>query len=678
MRSELAELEFLSNATVALSELGNEEDIFRFVAEALVPLVPESIVATISYDPRNCTATVRATAGPEEMQRLARTVGPNPIGQTFAVDEKARRLLSEGKLLRVADGMHQLMFGSWSVEFAHRFEAAVGIQAIFGQPFSREGDFLGAVAFLSRRSSLEHQAVIEAFVRLTAVVLQRRRAEQRLRESERRFRMLAENSRDAIFRLRLTPTLTFEYVSPATIWLIGLTPEALYADASLGAECLYPAAWRSSEPLRELPVEPVVARCERHDGTTLWTEQKFTPIRDATGRIVTVEGIARDITKRKVAEDALLEADRRKTEFLAVLSHELRNPLGAISNAAHILARVPPGSEHAKRSREIIQRQIAQLARLVDDLLDVTRITRGKIHLQRERVELAELARSAVEDQRAAFAKGRIGLETVLGNEGVFVHADRTRVSQMLDNLLQNAARFTPAGGRASVWVGTDPERRRGVLRVHNTGAAIPAEIRAHLFEPFVQADRSLDRGKGGLGLGLALVKGLVELHGGSVEVESDDVNGTTFGVYLPLDRTTPSDVALPRPERHARTGHARVLVMEDNADAASSLRDALELHEHPVVVASSGPEGIEKARSFHPDVVVCDIGLPTMDGYEVARTIRSDPELGPLALIALTGYATPEDVARSRAAGFDFHIAKPPNIDVLERAIEDLATRRR
>lgn len=674
MARELDELEFLTNATVALSELGPEDDVFRFVAETLAPLEPDSLVVTTSYDPASGRSTVRSIAGPEDMRRRAAEVGGEAIGQSFVVDERGKELLGAGKLLRVDGGMNQLTFGAWPVAFARRFEQAVGVTAVFGVPFWRGGDFLGAVAFLSRSSSLQHARVIEAFVRLTAIVIQRRRTELRLRDSECLFRMLAENSRDAIFRLRLGPAPAFDYVSPAAKQVTGYSPEELYADVALGADCLYPSAWRQAGELRDVPAEPIVTRCGRRDGTWLWSEQRFTPIRDATGRIVAIEGIVRDVTARKNAEDALREADRRKTEFLGILSHELRNPLGAISNCAHILSRVAPDSAEGVRAREILKRQVAQLARLIDDLLDVTRISRGKIRLQRERVQLTEIARSTVEDHRAAFATKRVNLDVSLPSEEVFIHADRTRVCQILDNLLQNASRFTPPGGQTSVSVESDGARGLAVVRVRNTGVAIPKEIMAHIFEPFVQADRTLAHSKGGLGLGLALVKGLVALHEGSIEVESDDERGTTFTVRLPLDLSTPATRRAPSllPDVPSER-HARVLVMEDNADAANSLRDALELHEHAVIVASSGPEGIEKARTFHPDVVLCDIGLPTMNGYEVARAIRADPELRPLGLVALTGYATPDDVERARAAGFDRHVAKPPNVDVLERVIEEL-----
>jgi PAS domain S-box-containing protein len=666
------DLEFLSDAALALSELGPEEDVFQFVADRLAPLAPSSLITTISYDPRAGSATVRAMVGPEDMQRLAREVAGDAVGRVLAVDRQARQILSEGRLTRVAEGMHQLTFRTWPVELARRFEERLGIRSVYGQPFSRQGDFLGAVAFASRAPALEHARLIEVFVRLAAVTIQRRRAEAQLRESEQRFRMLAENSRDVIFRLRVSPKLEFEYVSPATARLLGITPDELYADARLATPCLYPEAWLKSTP-RELPLETVVAHCRRLD---VWMEQKFTLIRDTRGAI-SVEGIARDITKRKQAEEALLEADRRKTEFLAMLSHELRNPLGAIRNGAYVIGHAEPGGEQAQRALAVIERQVLQLTRLIDDLLDMTRITRGKVRLQKERLALNELVHATVDDHASAFETNKIALEVLAAPADVIVFGDRTRIRQVIDNLLHNAAKFTPPGGRASVSVHMDSARKEAIVRVHNTGSSIPKELRASLFEPFVQADPTLDRSKGGLGLGLAIVKGLVEMHGGSVEVESDETAGTAFTIRLPCDTTGP-DADRPRaqpgvPEAAPR----RVLVIEDNADAAESLRSVLELHGNTVAIASTGAEGIEVARTFRPDVVLCDVGLPEMTGYDVARAIRADPTLRTLPLVALTGYATPDDVGRAREAGFDRHVAKPPTVEVLARLIAELAGRK-
>ena len=667
------ELEFLSGAALALSELGPEEDVFRFVAEQLAPLAPSSLIMAISYDPHIGAATIRAVVGPDDMQRIAREVTGDAIGQVLEVDRQARQILSEGKLTRVDEGMHQLTFRTWPVELARRFEERLGIRSVHGQPFSRQGDFLGAVAFASRAPTLEHARLIEVLVRLAAVAIGRRRAEAQLRESEQRFRMLAENSRDVVFRLRVNPTLEFEYVSPAVERLFGITPEQFYADVRLAAPCLYPEAWLTAGTLREPPLETVVAQCRLRQ---LWMEQNFTPIRDASGAIVAVEGIARDITKRKQAEEALLEADRRKTQFLAVLSHELRNPLGAIRNGAYVLGHAELGGEPARRALGVIERQIVHLTRLIDDLLDITRITRGKVHLHEERLELNELVHSTVDDYASAFERARIALEVFAAPVDVIVFGDRTRLRQIIDNLLDNAAKFTPPGGRASVSVGLDSARKEAIVRVHNTGSSIPKELVASLFDPFVQADRTLDRGKGGLGLGLALVKGLVEMHAGSVEVESDEATGTAFTIRLPLDATV-LDASRPRaqPDAH-EAAHRRVLVIEDNADAAESLRSVLELRGNTVAIASNGSEGIEVARTFGPDVVLCDVGLPEMNGYDVARAIRADPTLSTLPLVALTGYATPEDVRRAREAGFDRHVAKPLDVEVLERVIADLLGR--
>ncbi|HSD89357.1 MAG TPA: histidine kinase dimerization/phospho-acceptor domain-containing protein, partial [Kofleriaceae bacterium] len=393
-----------------MSELGQDADVYQFVSEQLAPLAPSSLIMTISFEPRTGLATVRAVIGPEDMQRMAQEIAGDAIGQVLKVDREAQEILSEGRLTKVAEGMHQLTFRSWPVEVARRVEERLGIRSVYGQPFSRQGDFLGAVAFASRAPTLERARLIEVLVRLAAVAIQRRRAEAQLRESEQRFRMLAENSRDVVFRLRVSPKLEYEYVSPATERLLGIRPEQLYADAGLATPCLFPKEWLTAGPPRDLPLEAVVAHCRLRN---VWMEQHFTPIRDASGAIVAVEGSVRDITKRKEAEEALLEADRRKTEFLAVLSHELRNPLGAIRNGAYVLGHVALDGEPARRALAMIERQIVQLTGLIDDLLDMTRITRGKVQLHKERLELNELVRATVEDCASTFQSGRISIDVL-------------------------------------------------------------------------------------------------------------------------------------------------------------------------------------------------------------------------------------------------------------------------
>jgi PAS domain S-box-containing protein len=382
--------------------------------------------------------------------------------------------------------------------------------------------------------------------------------------------------------------------------------------------------------------------------------------------------VYRDVTEQDRAEQAVRNADRRKGEFLAVLSHELRNPLAPIRNSVYILDRAVPGGEQARRAQAVIDRQVHHLTRLVDDLLDVTRISRGKIRLQRERLEINELVRRCAEDQLSVFARNGVELDVVASEQPTYVYGDPTRLAQMIGNVLHNAAKFTPRGGRATVSVRRASEQLVAV-HVRDNGEGIAPEATDHLFEPFVQAERTLDRSRGGLGLGLALVKGLAQLHDGTVTAHSDGPGkGAEFVLTLPLERR-----AVPRPDpiaaREGTRSPRRILVIEDNVDAAESLREALELNEHVVVVAGTGIEGIEKARGFAPEVVLCDIGLPGMDGYEVARTMRSDPCLGSISLIALSGYASAEDLEKAKQAGFDRHLAKPPRLEDLERALKQV-----
>jgi two-component system CheB/CheR fusion protein len=390
-----------------------------------------------------------------------------------------------------------------------------------------------------------------------------------------------------------------------------------------------------------------------------------------------VAGIVTDISERKRAEEALqgvnlqlAEADRRKNEFLAVLSHELRNPLAPITNSLYILDHAPPGGDQANRAKEVIGRQVAQLSHLVNDLLDVTRITRGKAQLQKERLELNEVVRRAVEDNRSSFDRVGIRLELVPASRLVPVIADGARIAQVVGNLLQNAAKFTSKGGYARVLVAV--EEGEAIVRVVDNGVGIAQGTLARLFEPFMQAEQTLDRNKGGLGLGLALVKGLVELHGGTVAAHSEGLgHGTEMVVRLPLDTGAALEVAATHAQL-LRT-HRRILIIEDNADAADSLSEALEFGDHEVAVAYNGPEGIARAREFRPDVLLCDIGLPGMDGYEVARAFRADEALKDTCLVALSGYALPEDLQLAADAGFDRHLAKPPSLEKLEELLASL-----
>ncbi len=376
-----------------------------------------------------------------------------------------------------------------------------------------------------------------------------------------------------------------------------------------------------------------------------------------------------DVTNRRRAEQTLKEEARRREEFLAALSHELRNPLAPIRNGIFLLQRTPAGAERSRTALAVIDRQVTHLTRIVDDLLDMTRIARGKIRLQRVSLALNEQVLRAVEDHRPLFEEAGIELAHDVPGAPCWVDGDASRLAQVLGNLLANALKFTNQGGRVEVIL--REERGTAVLRVRDTGVGVPPEIVHRLFEPFSQAPQTLARTRGGLGLGLATVKGLVELHGGTVEVASDGPGrGAEFVVRLPAGATPiePGVAAEVRPG----SPH-RVLVIDDNQDAATSLRDVLELSGHSVRVAFDGPAGIAAARAFGPEVVICDIGLPGMDGYQVARQLRSDPTVQGAWLVAMSGYAAPEDRERARVAGFDRHVAKPPSLETLETLFAEL-----
>jgi two-component system CheB/CheR fusion protein len=384
-----------------------------------------------------------------------------------------------------------------------------------------------------------------------------------------------------------------------------------------------------------------------------------------------IEKIQQESEERlRKAGEALREVDRNKNQFLAVLSHELRNPLAPITNSLYILDHAPAGSEQARRAQTVIGRQVGQLARLVDDLLDVTRISSNKLTLRRTRLDLNQLVRQTLADHRTQFAKNEVRVEHFPVAQPVFVDGDENRLAQLVGNLLQNAAKFTGPGGRMRVSVATDSASSRAVVRVADTGIGMSPAMLARLFQPFAQADATLDRSKGGLGLGLALAKGLIELHGGTITANSAGVGcGAEFIVRLPLALEEVASELAPSPTL-APSGHWRVLIIEDNVDAADSLREALELSAYEVEVAYTGPSGIAKARASKPEVVFCDIGLPGMDGFEVARAFRADDVLRSTRLVALSGYALPEDVQRAREAGFDQHVAKPPSLERLAEAL--------
>jgi signal transduction histidine kinase/ActR/RegA family two-component response regulator len=413
------------------------------------------------------------------------------------------------------------------------------------------------------------------------------------------------------------------------------------------------------------------------DGAVRWTAASGTVLGDSAGNTVRMIGIGVDVTEPRKLQEALREraaelvdADRRKDEFLAMLAHELRNPLAPLRTSLELLALDVEGRE---RFLEMAERQVRHLVRLVDDLLDVSRITRGKITLRREPVLLSDVVERAVEQSRAQIDARGHTLTVSLPHEELRVEADLVRLVQVVGNLLSNATKYTPMSG--SIWVTAERVGEEVVLRVRDTGVGIAPELLPRVFELFVQGDAGLDRTRGGLGIGLTLVRALVELHGGRVAVTSGGAGlGSEFVVYLPaLPGTMPATAAGTERSTSAER-RLRILVVEDNHDAAESLMALLQLWGHEVRVAYDGLAALRLAEAETPDVILSDIGLPGMDGYELARQLRARPAFGRVVLVALSGYGRDEDRRQAAEAGFDHHLVKPPEMDTLLQLIGNVA----
>jgi signal transduction histidine kinase/ActR/RegA family two-component response regulator len=375
--------------------------------------------------------------------------------------------------------------------------------------------------------------------------------------------------------------------------------------------------------------------------------------------------------QHKRAEAVLQETDRRKDEFLAILAHELRNPLAPLRNALHVLRLASPNPETLEHTRGIMERQVQQMVHLIDDLLDISRITRGKVELRKERVELAAAIQDALEACRPLIEAAGHDLAVSLPPEPIVLDADPTRLAQVFSNLLNNAAKYTPRGG--SIRLTAERQGDEVVVKIRDTGIGIPADMLPRVFEMFTQVDRSLERSQGGLGIGLSLVRGLIELHGGSVEARSEGPGrGSELLVRLPVHAPVRAAHAAAGGSRQAAAPRRRILVVDDNRDAADSLALLLTLQGSEVRTAYDGLEAIDAAAAFDPDVVLSDLGMPRMSGYEAAQKIREQCS-GRVVLVAMTGWGQEEDKRRSSEAGFDFHLVKPVALDALEQLLASL-----
>jgi PAS domain S-box-containing protein len=520
------------------------------------------------------------------------------------------------------------------------------------------------------------QGRLTGFLKITRDLTERRRHEETLRESEERFRLLVNSVKEyAIF--------TLDADGCVASWNLGAERIIGYTAAEIigrSVACLYPAeAAERGAPQRDLAT--VVAhggmeingRRVRKDGTRFWANVVICSVHDLDGQVRGFAQVTRDLTERKQFKE-LEESQQRTHEFLAMLSHELRNPLAPLKTSVDIMRLREMSDPVMIRARDVIDRQVQHLTHIIDELLDVSRITSGRIRLTSETLDLQSVILRAVEAARPLFDSKGHTLEIEAPGSHVWVRGDLTRLTQVFVNLLNNAAKYTPDRGHIEVAIRSAD--KSVAVHIRDNGIGIAAELLPRMFDLFTQGDRPLDRTDGGLGVGLALVHRLVSLHGGVVKAFSEGIGrGSELVVTLPQhcqENSMPvaSDSQPPEPQQKRR----RLMVIDDNRDAAESMSMLFELWGHEVICAYDGRAALETATKYRPDAVFLDIGLPGMDGYEIAERLRELPESAHTVLVAITGYGQDEDRRRSREAGIDHHLVKPVSPETLHELLDSLA----
>ncbi len=522
--------------------------------------------------------------------------------------------------------------------------------------FSPEGHFLGHIG-----------SIID--------ITERRQAEQQQRESEKYLRTIIEQlpagvgvmDRNGIWTL--SNSEMDRYVPKAIPSVLG-SRTARWRSWDERGDPVPPEQWPGKRALRGAIVSPGMEMLYTDDdGQESWKRVSAAPLRDTNGEVIGACSVLQDITCLMNAEQALREADRRKDEFLATLAHELRNPLAPIRNGLHLLRTHAIEGDAERDVHDMLGRQVDHMVRLVDDLMEVSRISGGKVELRKEPTELNAVLRNAVETSRPLIDAGHHQLNISFPPESLMVEADPVRIAQVIANLLNNAAKYTKEGGQ--IWLTAQREAGDAVITVRDNGIGISAEMLEKVFDLFAQAERTYSRSQGGLGIGLTLARTLAEMHGGSVTARSRGTGmGSEFVLRLPLLQHK-SPTVVKRAIRPATSlASRRFLVVDDNRDAADSLSMVLKFLGADVLTVSDGPTALAAFSTFRPHVVMLDIGMPGMDGYEVARRARQSAEGADATLIALTGWGQDEDRRRSKDAGIDHHLVKPVNIDALEQLL--------
>ncbi|MBL8799911.1 MAG: response regulator [Planctomycetia bacterium] len=503
--------------------------------------------------------------------------------------------------------------------------------------------------------------------------------------SEREFRRMLETLPVGAYTCDRTGALTFFNRAASRLW--GREPRSndpaqrfcgsVQLHTPDGAPLAHDDCWLARALREDRAFDGRELIIERPDGSRRTVLTHASPLHDERGQLLGAVNVLVDITERQAVETCLREADRRKDEFLAILAHELRNPLAPIRNGLQLLRLDGANPATLERACTLMERQLFHMVRLIDDLMDVSRITCNKLVLRRERVELAAVVRSAVEAVRPVIEAAGHELRVRLPVQPVYLDADLTRLAQVFSNLLNNAAKYMEPGG--SIQLQAEPHEAEVIVRVRDGGVGIPTDMLPRIFEIFTQVDRTLERAQGGLGIGLSLARGLVEMHGGSIEAHSAGPGqGSEFVVRLPLlalggGDAPPGDAGRSRPDAGADGRQRRILVVDDNRDSAISLSTMLELLSNEVHTAHDGLAAVEAAAAFQPEVIFLDIGLPKLNGYDAARRIRELPGGRSIFLIALTGWGQDEDRRRSAEAGFNLHLVKPMDPTAIENLLAGL-----
>jgi PAS domain S-box-containing protein len=534
----------------------------------------------------------------------------------------------------------------------------------------------GAVLHLSGRGLVvarRPDGRAHRLVSIMADVSEHRHAESILRLERERLGLALEAGQMGVYDLDLVAGAL--WWSPQTYAVFGVDPERFVPTPESVADLIHPddrpgfMQRRAAAIANHLPLAHEI-RIVRGDGAVRWIAHRGKTEYDHAGKAVRTFGVAMDITDRRNAEDALRDADRKKDDFIATLAHELRNPLAPIRNAAHVLRRKELAPAKIAWCGDVIERQAAQMSRLLEDLLDVARMARGQVQLRRERVLLKAVLEQAIETAQPLIDGAGHTLEARQSTEPIEIDGDPMRLAQVFSNLLINAAKYTPRGGRIAVAVERDGSDV--VVRVSDTGIGIAPAQMPHIFAMFGQVQSALDRSRGGLGIGLSLSKKLVEMHGGRISAHSEGTGrGSELIVRLPVAAPALHLAAASRPagDRPA-SGARRVLVADDLHDSADSLAALLASLGHVVDVAYDGEQALRLAEALRPDVVVLDLGMPALNGFDVCRRIRAEPWGRAMRVIAQTGWGQEDDRQRTRAAGFDHHVVKPIDVAALDALV--------